>query len=162
MRKRYGLTGTFGTAIGAIALVVLISGAIVFFANAQVRQANVARDRSRDILAQLDGFLIGMLNQETGVRGYLITGRRTSLEPYEAGGPAFEQAIFGLRASIESNEEQRRLLDRAEASAREWQKTIGEVIGAAPESGDRSSAQELERSGGGKLYFDVIGGLNFT
>jgi CHASE3 domain sensor protein len=91
------LTRTFGTAIGAIALVVLISGGIVFFANAQVRQANGARDRSRDILAQLDGFLIGMLNQETGVRGYLITGRRTSLEPYEAGRPAFEQAIVGLR-----------------------------------------------------------------
>jgi CHASE3 domain sensor protein len=97
MPNRYGLTRTFGTAIGAIALVVLISGAIVFFAAAQVRQANVARDRSRDILAQLDGFLIGMLNQETGVRGYLITGRRTSLEPYEAGRPAFEQAIVGLR-----------------------------------------------------------------
>jgi hypothetical protein len=31
MPNRYGLTRTFGTAIGAIALVVLISGAIVFF-----------------------------------------------------------------------------------------------------------------------------------
>jgi PAS domain S-box-containing protein len=156
MPNRYGLTRTFGTAIGAIALVVLISCAIVFFATAQVRQADVARDRSRDILAQLDGFLIGMLNQETGIRGYLITGRRTSLEPYEAGRLAFEQAIIGLRASTESNEEQRRLLDRAEESAREWQKNIGEVIGAAPESSDRSSAQVLERTGAGKLHFDAF------
>jgi PAS domain S-box-containing protein len=59
-------------------------------------------------------------------------------------------------ASIESNEEQRRLLDRAEASAREWQKNIGQVIADASENGDHSSAQELERSGAGKLHFDAF------
>jgi len=145
MPNRYGLNRTFGAAIGTIALVVLIAGATVFFATGQVRNANAARDRSRDILAQLDGFLIGMLNQETGVRGYLITGRRTSLEPYQEGRLAFEQALAGLRGAIGSSEEQRRLLDQAESSAREWQKNIGEVIGAAPEDADHSSALERER-----------------
>jgi signal transduction histidine kinase/CHASE3 domain sensor protein len=154
--NRYGLNRTFGAAIGTIALVVLIAGTTVFLATGQVRNANAARDRSRDILAQLDGFLIGMLNQETGVRGYLITGRRTSLEPYQEGRPAFEQAIAGLRGAIGSSEEQRRLLDQAESSAREWQKNIGEVISAAPEDGDRSSAFELEHSGAGKQYFDAF------
>jgi CHASE3 domain sensor protein len=137
-------------------LVVLIAGTTVFFATGQVRNANAARDRSRDILAQLEAFLIGMLNQETGVRGYLITGCRTSLEPYQEGRPAFERVIAGLRGTIGSSEEQRRLLDQAESSAREWKKTIGEIISAAPEDGDRSSALELERSGAGKQYFDAF------
>jgi PAS domain S-box-containing protein len=156
MPNRYGLNRTFGAAIGAIGLVVLISGTTVFLATAQVRTANAARDRSRDILAQLDGFLSGMLNQETGVRGYLITGRRTSLEPYDEGRAAFEQTIEGLRAAIGSNEQQRRLLDQAEASARDWQKNIGEVISAAPAEGDRAAAQALERGGSGKEHFDAF------
>jgi PAS domain S-box-containing protein len=156
MPNRYSVNRTFGFAIGAIALVIVISGAIVFLATAQVRKANTARDRSRDVLAQLDGFLIGMLNQETGVRGYLTTGRRTSLEPYEAGRAEFEQAIAGLRSSIGSDEGQRRLLDDAEASARDWQHNIGEVISAVPEGGDRTLAQELERGGTGKSYFDAF------
>jgi CHASE3 domain sensor protein len=155
MPNRYGLNRTFGVAIGAIAIVVLISGTTVFLATAQTRSANAARDRSRDILAELNAFLDGMLNQETGVRGYLITGARASLEPYQAGRPAFEKAITELRALIGSNKERGRLLDEAEASARDWQKNIGEVI-SATEGGDRSSAQELERGGAGKLRFDIF------
>jgi CHASE3 domain sensor protein len=69
MPNRYGLNRTFGVAIGAIAIVVLISGTTVFLATAQTRSANAARDRSRDILAELNAFLDGMLNQETGFAG---------------------------------------------------------------------------------------------
>jgi hypothetical protein len=55
--NRYGLNRTFGAAIGTIALVVLIAGTTVFLATGQVRNANAARDRSRDILARRIGFL---------------------------------------------------------------------------------------------------------
>ena len=156
MPNRYGLNRTFGVAIGVIAMVVLISGTTVFLAMMQVRSANAARVRSRDILTQLGAFLTGMLDQETGVRGYLITGRHSSLEPYQAGKQAFDDAITELRALIGLNDEQRRLLDQAETSARDWQKNIGEVISATPEAGDRSAAQQLERSDAGKLRFDAF------
>ncbi len=39
--------------------------------------------RIRSLLAELDGFMVTMLNLETGYRGFLITGDDSFLEPYE-------------------------------------------------------------------------------
>ena len=85
MPNTSGLNRTLGSAIGVIALVSVLSSGAVLITGNQLRDATDARNRSSQLIRGLDNFRTAMLNQETGLRGYLLTGREASLEPYRAG-----------------------------------------------------------------------------
>ena len=157
MSNTFGLNRSLGSAIGAIALVsVLSSGAVLVTLN-QLHEAIDARYRSTNVIRGLDAFRGAMLNQETGLRGYLITGRETSLEPYRAGRPALEETINRLNTLIGNDAESSRLLADAVASARAWQTTIGEAaIRRAADPATRPEAVRIEAEGSGKEMFDAF------
>lgn len=46
--------------------------------------------------------LIDMINQETGQRGYLLTGKEESLEPYVAGSASFKVNFAALQKKVDS------------------------------------------------------------
>src|ERR1700722_740106 len=46
--------------------------------------------------AASEGVLVGALNQETGIRGYALTGDPTFLQPYQAGLAQYNQSIGEL------------------------------------------------------------------
>lgn len=99
MPQSLGLNRILGGAIGIIALVSVLSSGAVLVTGDQLRDATDARSRSNQLVRALDSFRAAMLNQETGLRGYLITGRDGSLEPYRAGRQTLDEAIDRLRAS---------------------------------------------------------------
>jgi signal transduction histidine kinase/CHASE3 domain sensor protein len=65
-------------------------------------------------------YLLGMLNQETGLRGYSLTGDTLYLEPYSIGREQVAQVEPLLRANA-PDAQQRRLYEAMFASARQWQ-----------------------------------------
>ncbi len=98
-----------------------------------------------------------MLNQETGLRGYLITGRPSSLEPYREGRPALDDAIARLSSLIGNNTETAPLLADAVAAARTWQADVGEIaISRAADPATRPEAVRVEGDGKGKQLFDTF------
>ena len=78
-------------------LLVLLAAAAVFatdrlYRTSQDRYIDEAfplRERARDLVLQ-------MLNEETGVRGYVITANRASLEPYDTARPAVQSDLRAL------------------------------------------------------------------
>jgi len=151
----FGLNRSIGLAIAAIATVSLLGTGILVEALAQLNTATTSQERSSRIIAGLDAFQAAMLNQETGVRGYLLTGRTSSLEPYKTGRPALEAAIASLEGLVHENPEQLDALRQAEEAARDWQTNIGTVIVrdmANPAS--QAQARAIESSGAGKRQFD--------
>ena len=98
--NRNSLNRTLGGAIAAIAAVATVGGATILVTVRQVDSAIEARARSNQIIRDLANFRSAMLNQETGTRGFLLTGRDSSLEPYRTGRPALERAIssFTIRS----------------------------------------------------------------
>ena len=157
MPNTLGLNRTLGSAIGLIALVSVLSSGAVLLTRGQLREANDALDRANQTIRGLDAFRNAMLNQETGLRGYLITGRESSLEPYRAGRPALDEAIDRLRNLVGGDVEVARLLGEAVAAARTWQKDIGETaIRRAADPATRSEAVRMEADGAGKQFFDTL------
>ena len=157
MPNTFGLNRTLGGAIGAIAMVSALSSGAVLLSLSQLHEATEARRQVTLALRDLDAFRSAMLNQETGLRGYLITGRESSLEPYRSGRSALDETINRLRTRIGSNVEPSRLLDDAIAAARTWQANIGE--GAIRRAGDpatRPEAVRIEAEGSGKQLFDTF------
>lgn len=153
----YGLSRLLGTAIAAIAVVVCISSGAVLSTLIELRQAIDARIRSVQIVRTLDAFKIAMLDQETGLRGYLLTGLDTSLEPYRAGGAGVDKAIAALDRLIDGQPVQLALLAEAEAAARAWRSDIGEAaVAAMADPARRPEAERLESGGEGKRRFDTF------
>ena len=157
MPNSFGLNRSLGGAVGFIALVSVLSSGAVLVTLDQLHEATEARARSSQTIRALGEFRAAMLNQETGLRGYLITGRTSSLEPYQSGRPALNEAINHLRALISSEGETSRLLADATAAARTWQTNIGEVaIRSAANPATRPDAIRLEADGEGKQLFDTF------
>ncbi|MCJ2106759.1 methyl-accepting chemotaxis protein, partial [Methylobacterium sp. E-041] len=157
MPNTFGLNRTLGGAIGVIALVsVLSSGAILATRN-HLQDTTDALARSTQVVRGLDAFRTAMLNQETGLRGYLITGRESSLEPYRAGRPALDQTIIHLSTLIGNDAERSRLFADAVTAARAWQTDIGETaIRQAADPTTRPDGVRIEAEGRGKQFFDTL------
>ncbi|WP_238200010.1 CHASE3 domain-containing protein, partial [Methylobacterium tardum] len=157
MPSTFGLNRTLGSAIGVIALVSVLSSGAVLITGNQLQEATDARNRSSQLTRGLDNFRTAMLNQETGLRGYLLTGREGSLEPYRSGRLALDEAISRLKVMIGNDAERTRLLADAVAAARSWQADIGEAaVRNAADPSTRAEAVRIEADGKGKQFFDTV------
>ena len=157
MANVFGLNRTLGGAIAMIAIVSALSSWAVLTSLRQLDAATKARGRSYTLIHEANSFLIAMLNQETGLRGHLITERKISLEPYDAGRQALDRAIAALHDLIGSNEVEQDRLRAAGESARAWQKEVGELaVREMEDPAKRPQAQALERTFVGKRHFDEL------
>jgi PAS domain S-box-containing protein len=151
----YGLNRSLGLAIGAIALIALVSSAALLGTLNGLGSALDARGRSYEILSELDAFRVAMLNQETGLRGYLLSGDRASLAPYRTGIADLVKTIGRLRELVADNPEAVERLTAAELAARDWQTTIAEpVIADMAHPETRGRAKEIGGSDDARRRFD--------
>ncbi len=92
---------------------------------------------ARSVSFQLQNAL---LDQETGVRGFALTGDRSFLEPYEAGKSAERERLAQARELVGDDERLARDLDAIEAAADRWRRDKAEpLIAAVRESGPSRS-----------------------
>src|SRR4051794_31564095 len=101
-----------------LAFAALLVGALVWGAGlVQLRVADAARER-QVVVQQL---LTAMLEQESGLRGFLLTGDEPFLEPYRAGGAAYGAALSRARELIDGGAAAD-ALERTAARARAWRR----------------------------------------
>ncbi|MFJ1548011.1 ATP-binding protein [Streptomyces sp. NPDC088246] len=102
-----------------------------------------------------------LLDQETGVRGYALTGDSTFLRPYEAGMRDERLRLAKVRALVGDEQPFARDLDRIAAAAREWRSRHAEpLVDAVRRDGPASeSSAPIRRSKG---EFDTLRRLYAT
>src|SRR3954452_9968396 len=97
----------------------LLVGALVWGAGrVQLKMADGARHRQLAV----QELLTSMLDQETGVRGFLLTGEDEFLQPARAGARDYGGALTRARASIDGGDA-RAALERSEARAAAWRRS---------------------------------------
>ncbi|WP_435827207.1 CHASE3 domain-containing protein [Actinoplanes philippinensis] len=70
-----------------------------------------------------------LVDQETGVRGYAITGQPKNLEPYETGLTAARDRIADIRKLLKPEDQEiRAALDQVEALAAKWRTDVAEPL----------------------------------
>ncbi|MGK5636801.1 sensor histidine kinase [Streptomyces sp. URMC 126] len=94
-----------------------------------------------------------LVNQETGVRGYGLTGRQDFLEPYTRGLADEKKAVARLRGLVGDEPAARADLDQVRERAEAWQARIARPVAAAP---GPEAARAVERVGAGKSAFDSV------
>ncbi|MFE3638545.1 ATP-binding protein [Streptomyces sp. NPDC059168] len=94
-----------------------------------------------------------LVNQETGIRGYGLSGRSDFLQPYAQGVKEEKAALSVLRPLVT---ERRAAADLAEVErlAGTWQRRIADPVSAAP--AEEAVALATERAAEGKSDFDAL------
>ena len=133
----------FGILLGVVFLlaVVGINAVVAFFATQNLIVKNRSVDHARMVTSELDATLAALLNAETGERGYLYTGERKYLDPYNLGEPEVERHLNQLADLIADNPVQRYYLARLTASVRDAMSFFQQVI-ALEAAGESQGARQ--------------------
>ncbi|MGW1771312.1 sensor histidine kinase [Streptomyces sp. NPDC002104] len=95
-----------------------------------------------------------LLNQETGIRGYGLTGTTDFLEPYRQGLTEQRTHMARLRELLHANPARSQDLSAVEEAVGAWQERIARPIAASPPGAP--SALATEQAEEGKKAFDAV------
>lgn len=144
-------------AIGlAPALIILLMAAVAYVAMERSIAASSSLTHSRNVIGQIVLLQQAVIDQETAVRGYVLTGDPAFLGPYAVGRAAFEDILATLRPMIADDAVARDAVDRVASQYALWQSTVGEAEIAAVQAGDLEGARTLVATGNGKAIIDDI------
>jgi signal transduction histidine kinase len=151
-----------GTRLTARITIVLVVIALLAAINAgRAVRAVHARERSRDRVTDLrtasagaSDMAKGIVDQETGERGFLITGEDSYLQPYVLGGDAVAGARTALAAAGRSDVEIAGALAAVDTALDGWRVEADREIDARRTSGDAAAA--IVGQGAGKVLFDGL------
>jgi PAS domain S-box-containing protein len=145
-------------AIGLLALGVgVFTIALVVWLNLALLERAVVRDReASDVLAQADAVMESLINQETGLRGYVISADPAFLEPYDAGRRQLQVALQRLSTLTADAPAQHRRVAEVARLAADWTETLARPEIAAVRQGDMVRARGIVVEGVGKRRMDAI------
>jgi methyl-accepting chemotaxis protein len=112
------------------------------------------------VLESLQDVMESMVDQETGVRGYLISGEQQFLAPYKSGQVAFDKSFARVKELTSDNSTQQQRLSQIRGFAQRWHDDVAEkeiALMGKPET--RAEAGKLEASGAGKTSMDGVRGV---
>ncbi|NEE33595.1 histidine kinase, partial [Streptomyces sp. SID7982] len=95
-----------------------------------------------------------LVNQETGIRGYGLTGIADFLAPYRQGLADQKAHVRSLGELLHGDPARTKDLEEVQAAVGRWQEGIAEPVAAEPPG--TPSAQATERLANGKAAFDQV------
>jgi len=141
----------------AICLVVGISTATIYSSLSLIRSTERMTTHTYAVLEQIREVLSGMINSETGVRGYLVSADAGFLAPYEAGQKLYQASIAKVGSLTSDNAAQQRRVERIKQFAGDWFDNVAQrEIALMKDPATQSKARELEASGAGKKSMDGL------
>lgn len=143
-------------AFAAVVAVIFVSGAIVYDRLSLIEEAKNRRVHTTDVLDTLEAAVAAALDQQTSLRGYLISGDEKFLDPYRRGGADFSAAIRKLKEQTSDNPDQQGRLDELNKLAMTWRvETAEREIALMADPTTREQARTLEGATG-KAAMDAI------
>ncbi|MEM5473898.1 methyl-accepting chemotaxis protein [Hoeflea sp. AS60] len=141
-----------------IALFLAVAGT-TYFSLRTVKTASDWNNHTYEVLGNGDALIAAVVNQETGVRGYLVSANENFLEPFIAGKATFADKMKTLLDLTSDNDAQQARLKRVQQLENEWRTTIAErEIALMKDPATIEQARAIETSGAGKGLMDALRG----
>jgi sigma-B regulation protein RsbU (phosphoserine phosphatase) len=151
-----GLRRRLRLVAGVVVVVVLAAVGVAIAAAVQVRSASNDRiHRLAPASSRVSNLLTDSIDEETGVRGYLITRDQDFLAPYTSGATAVPADLTGLR-SLLHGDGYGATIDAIANAHQAWTTDAAAPELAAVAAGRMDAAREVETSGVGKARFDTL------
>ncbi len=145
------------TIFGAIAvLLVLAALALPLLGLATWRSASSEHQRIERAERALESAMLGAVNAESGLRGYVITGDRAFLAPHDGGLRAFAQSVGEAHAEVRDFPGITAELEAVSAAMQAWITTAAQPQIALVDQGQLAAAQALAAEGVGMRAFDAF------
>lgn len=147
--------GKLSLAFGVIIAIYTGLSALLYHGFSDARQSTDWNSHSYEVVGKLNAALESMINRETGLRGYLLSGKEEFLEPYVAGSEGFSEAINAVRRLTSDNPQAQTLVNQLEKLGNNWaQQHAEKAIQQMRDPSTRQAAQAMEIEGRGKAYMD--------
>ncbi|MBA4794841.1 MAG: CHASE3 domain-containing protein [Phenylobacterium sp.] len=145
----------------SVVLAISLGASVISFQRSQaVEEATRWNTHTYKVLAEAEAVGSAMVDQETGVRGYLVSGDESFLEPYHAGLKRYAAAVETLETLTADNPQQQERIAALKGFAEEWRVGVAEVeIQQMKDPSTIEAARALEASAAGKKAMDGIRAL---
>ena len=135
--------------------ILLVSGILAVHYYIRFSVATSRIDRTYQVLSTIDQLLARLVDAETGTRGFLLTGRRDFLQPYEEASPSVATVASHLTMLVDENPAQqmraRQLMDLSRKRMDDLRVVVSDFRAART---DRALARIS--SGAGKRLMDGV------
>ena len=145
----------FSIPVGAIVALTLL----VFYSVNALLEANRWVDHTHREIAQGKAVLSVMVDMETSIRGYLVTGKPEFLQPYYSADKTFEKIISSLQHSVGDNSDQVTRLQDIVSMKQQWIKVAVEPEIAARKAMNNVTLDDITaliETGVGQQKVDAI------
>ncbi|MFV2017722.1 sensor histidine kinase [Micromonospora sp. LOL_023] len=143
-------------------LCVVVGGLLAVLAGGAAVVANANRDHIDTMLTQTgplradaESLLTTLVDQETGVRGYAVTGDPADLAPYQEGIAHEQELLDHMVGLLDPGDPLLAQIDEVTAQAQRWRETVAEPAISTVEAEGTASAQEL-LDDAARLQFDAL------
>jgi len=144
---------TFALLIG---LFLAVAGT-AFVSLKTIEKADGWNTHTYNVLGHSSTMIASVVNQETGVRGYLVSGDENFLEPFIAGKEQFQTSLATLLKLTSDNAAQQERLAKVGALEQEWRTKIADrEIALMKSTNTVEQARQIEASGAGKGLMDAL------
>ncbi len=144
-------------AMGLILIASILICGTIYLKSREVRDTTFWNDHTLKVIDSANSMVAGMVNQETGYRGFLLSGEDHFLDPYRSGWDQFNQAWTQAKSLTSDNPAQQTRLDDIRKLAETWHNTIADrAIRLAQNPQTRDEGRQIEISGAGKTSMDGI------
>ncbi len=146
---------------GATLFMLLIIGILVFYSVKSLLENAKWVEHTYKVIGKANQLLGYMVDQETGMRGFAVSGDEEFLEPYNSGKVSFDALVKELKVTVSDNPPQVERLNSIEKQAIDWRTKIAEdyieIRNSIKEGEDlESEIHSIIKSGIGKKTMDEI------
>ena len=136
-------------------LITVLANTFAYNALGAIEAPMAALSASKEVKIMTDKLLMSSLDAETGQRGYLLTGNKAYLEPYNNALVSYKRDILSLRKMLTSVPEALKIMDRLEASYNDKLKELALTISLRQTQGFQAALRVVQTNEG-KQYEDEI------
>jgi signal transduction histidine kinase len=140
--------------LGALAVLLALGGLGTWVMSGAATETSTMIDHSAPALISAVKLEEALINQETGIRGYGLSGQKAFLEPYTQGLADEKSAVDRLRTLLAGDRAANADLNRVLTRAQAWQTVIAEPVATAPPG--MATSRALLSADQGKAEFDAF------
>ncbi|MFT4926070.1 MAG: methyl-accepting chemotaxis protein [Phenylobacterium sp.] len=143
----------FGNSVSVLVLIMLCT--ILFNVINTLNSAADMVEHTYEVIDDAKGLITAMVDQETGLRGFVVSGQEDYLEPYISGQKKFTQLMQAVKQLTSDNATQLQRFNDVATDAASWLSYAGNMIHMRK----NSSEEEVKREFGkkqGKRYMDGL------
>ncbi len=146
---------------GFVLLMVACINAFAYRTTQRDLETSAWVDHTNKVVATANDALTGLVNMETGLRGFMVTGKDEFLEPYQAGQTAYRARLDALLQLTDDNPQQVARWNDIRGRSLQWETEFAErgiALRRQVSAGEAGFEQlgTFTASGGGKQIFDGI------